>query len=82
MDDKKKVDQAIEKLDQALKAVAQGRVFRVGTKVLFNGKYGVITNVHEGAEDPLASTVDMRLEDGTVVERTSVSAKGLQFFRH
>ncbi len=84
VDDTKKVDEVIESLDNALdklKAVAQGRVFNVGTKVIFRGKFGVITDLNQGSEDPAGSTVDLRLEDGTQVENIKVSSAALEFFR-
>jgi len=80
----KTVDQMIEKLEKALenlKTNAQGRVFNVGTKITYNGKFGVVTDLNKDATDPVGSTVDIRLEDGTVVEKVSVKSSGLKLFR-
>jgi len=74
----------IESLDNALdklKAVAQGRVFNVGTKVIYRGKFGVITDLNQGSEDPAGSTVDLRLEDGTQVDNIKITSAALEFFR-
>ncbi len=46
-----------------------------------DGKFGVVTNLKQGAEDPLASTVDVRLADGTVVDAVSVQSTTLELFR-
>ena len=84
VDDTKKVDEVIESLDNALdklKAVAQGRVFNVGTKVIYRGKFGIITDLNQGSEDPAGSTVDLRLDDGTQVDNIKVSSAALEFFR-
>jgi len=84
VDDTKKVDEVIETLSNALdklKAVATGRVFNVGTKVTYRGKFGIVTDLNQGAEDPAGSTLDLRLEDGTVVENIKVSSAALEFFR-
>ncbi len=84
VDETKKVDEVIESLDNALdklKAVAQGRVFNVGTKVIYRGKFGIITDLNQGSEDPAGSTVDLRLDDGTQVDNIKVSSAALEFFR-
>ena len=84
VDETKKVDEVIESLDNALdklKAVAQGRVFNVGTKVIYRGKFGIITDLNPGSEDPAGSTVDLRLDDGTQVDNIKVSSAALEFFR-
>ncbi len=84
VDETKKVDEVIESLDNALdklKAVAQGRVFNVGTKVIYRGKFGIITDLNQGSEDPAGSTVDLRLEDGTQVDNIKVTSAALEFFR-
>lgn len=80
----KELDNVIEKLEKAserLQAVAQGRVFTAGTKVKFRGKFGVITHLNQGSEDPTASTVDLRLADGTTHENVSVTSTSLELFR-
>lgn len=61
--------------------VAQGRVYKVGTKVTLDGKFGVVTYLHQGSEDPTGSTVDIRLEDGTTVDSVSVTSIALQLLR-
>lgn len=80
----KEINQILERLEKAagrLKAVAQGRVYNVGTKVLFRGKFGVVTDLNQGSEDPAGSTIDIRLEDGTVHETVSVTSTSLELFR-
>ncbi len=84
VDETKKVDEVIKTLDDALdklKTVAQGRVFYVGTKVTYRGRFGVITDLNQGSEDPTGSTVDLRLDDGTQVDNVKVSSAALEFFR-
>lgn len=78
------VDRLLGKMGGALerlKAVAQGRVYNVGTKITYKGKFGVVTDLNQGSEDPLGSTVDIRLEDGTQVENVSVTTVALELFR-
>jgi hypothetical protein len=78
------VDSILDRVDTALgrlQDVAQGRVYIVGTKITFKEKFGVVTNLHQGSEDPTASTVDIRLEDGTIVEDVAVTSVALQLFR-
>ena len=84
VNDTKKVDEVIEKLDNArekLKAVGQGRVYNVGTKIIYQGQFGVITDLNKGSEDPAGSTVDLRLDDGTTVEGVKVTSTILKFYR-
>ncbi len=89
MDDKmpnelENLDTALYKVNAALgrlQAVAQGRVYIVGTKVTLDDKFGVVTYLNQGAEDPLASTVTVRLQDGTVIEDVSVTSVALQLLR-
>ena len=79
-----KVNAVIDRMDVALgrlQDVAQGRVYVVGTKVTFQEKFGVITHLNEGSEDPTGSTVDLRLEDGTTVDAVSVTSIALQLLR-
>ena len=78
------IDHILERLEKAaerLKAVAQGHVYTVGTKVIYRGKFGIVTHLNQGSEDPTASTVDIRLEDGTVQESVSVTSSSLELFR-
>ncbi len=80
----KEIDDILERLENAserLKAVAQGRVYNVGTKVLFRGKFGVVTDLNQGSEDPAGSTVDIRMEDGTTHDSVSVTSTSLELFR-
>jgi len=80
----KEIEEMLERLEKAserLQAIAQGRVYSVGTKVLYRGKFGVVTDLNQGAEDPQASTVDLRMEDGTVHEKVSVTSSALELFR-
>ena len=83
-DELEKTDAVLNRMDAALgrlQDVAQGRVYVVGTKITFDGKFGVVTNLHQGAEDPTASTVNIRLEDGTTVDDVSVTSVALQLLR-
>lgn len=84
VDDTKKVDEILERLNHALgrlQETGQGRVYNVGTKVMYQGKFGVVTDLNQGSEDPSGSTIDLRLEDGTVVENVKVSSASLELFR-
>jgi len=84
IDETKKVKEVIESIDNALdrlKTVAQGRIFVVGTKITYQGKFGVVVNLNKGAEDPTASTIDLRLEDGTMFENIKVTSASLELFR-
>lgn len=79
-----KVDAVLSRMDNALgrlREIAQGRIYVTGTKVTFQGKFGVVTHLHTGSEDPTGSTVDLRLEDGTVIEAVSVTSVALQLLR-
>ncbi len=73
----KRMDDALGRLQD----VAQGRVYIVGTKITFEEKFGVVTHLNQGAEDPFGSTVDIRLEDGTTVDAVSVTSVALQLLR-
>ena len=64
-----------------LQDVAQGRIYNVGTKITFEEKFGVVTHLNQGSEDPAGSTVDIRLEDGTTVDAVSVTSVTLQLLR-
>jgi len=78
------LDRIQQRMDVALGRlhdVAQGRVYQVGTKITFQEKFGVVTHLHQGAEDPTGSTVDIRLEDGTTVDSVSVTSIALQLLR-
>jgi hypothetical protein len=78
------INTVLDRMDVALGRlhdVAQGRVYQVGTKVTFKEKFGVVTNLHQGSEDPTGSTVDIRLEDGTIVDAVSVTSIALQLLR-
>lgn len=74
----------LERLEQAserLQAVAQGRVYVVGTKVLYQGKFGVVTDLNNGSEDPTGSTIDIRMDDGKTFEKVKVTSASLELFR-
>jgi len=73
----KRMDAALGRLHD----VAQGRVYTVGTKVTFEDKFGVVTHLNKGSEDPTGSTVDIRLEDGTTIDSVSVTSVALQLLR-
>ncbi len=78
------VDRLLNRLGGALgrlKAVSQGRVYNVGTKITYKGKFGVVTDLNQGSEDPAGSTVDIRLADGTQVENVSVTTVALELFK-
>lgn len=76
-----KIKARLERASEQLKAVAQGRVYIVGTKVLYQGKFGVVTLLNQGSIDPDATTVDIRLDDGKTVEKVKVSSASLELFR-
>lgn len=83
-DELEKVDSVLYRMDAALgrlQDVAQGRIYNVGTKVTFKDKFGVVTHLNQGSEDPTGSTVDIRLEDGTTVDAVSVTSVALQLLR-
>ena len=71
----------VEQLRRQWKAASRGRGFYVGNMVRLDGALGVIVQVNQGAKDPTASTVDVRLNDGTVVEGVKVSSKNLMLYR-
>lgn len=73
----KRLDSALERLQE----IAQGRVYTTGTKVIFRGKFGVITNLLRGSVDPTGSMVTVRLDDGTVIENVSVTSSSLQLYK-
>jgi len=78
------LDRIQQRMDVALGRlhdVAQGRVYQVGTKITFKEKFGVVTHLNQGSEDPTGSTVDIRLEDGTTVDSVSVTSVALQLLR-
>ncbi len=78
------LDRIQQRMDDALgrlQDVAQGRVYNVGTKITFEDKFGVVTHLNQGSEDPVGSTVDIRLEDGTTVDSVSVTSVALQLLR-
>lgn len=80
----KELDDIMARLEQAserLKAIAQGRVYVVGTKVIYRGKFGVVTELNQGSEDPTGSTIDIRLEDGETAENVKVTSASLELFR-
>lgn len=81
MDNIDKVITRLKEAEDKLKEIAQGRVYNVGTQVLYDGKYGVVTDLNNGSADPTGSTVDLRLADGTVVEGVKVTSSILQLFR-
>jgi hypothetical protein len=84
VDEIEKVDTVLNRMDVALgrlQAVAQGRIYNVGTKITFEDKFGVVTHLNQGSADPTGSTVDIRLEDGTTVEAVSVTSVALQLLR-
>lgn len=83
-DEEAKIEEILRKLEEAQESwqeAGQGRVYDVGTKILLDGKFGVVTDLNQGSTDPAGSTVDVRLADGKVVEGVKVSSKSLQFFR-
>ena len=71
----------LKSAEQKLKEVSQGRAFNVGVRVLYREKFGVVTDLNQGSEDPSGSTVDIRLSDGKVIEGVKVTDKQLQRFR-
>jgi hypothetical protein len=80
----KEIDDILARMERAserLQAVAQGRIYVVGTKILYQGKFGVVTDLNKGSEDPTGSTVDIRLEDGKTVENVKVTSTQLELFR-
>lgn len=81
MTDIDKVIDRLKEVEDRLKEIAQGRIYSVGTQVIYNERLGVVIHLHQGAEDPTASTVDIRLEDGTVFEAVNVASSNLRKFR-
>jgi hypothetical protein len=85
MKDLDTIDKAIEKLEGALENIkkenAQGRVYVVGTLITYKGKLGVVQDLNTTAKDPAGSTVDIRLDNGKVVEKVSVTSSELQLLR-
>jgi len=80
----KDIDKVEEKLDKALARIqetTQGRQFVVGTKEKYRGKFGVVSTLNKTPQDAIASTVDVRLDDGTTVEEVKVTSNLLEFFR-
>jgi uncharacterized UPF0146 family protein len=77
MDIEEKLDRALARLQE----VGQGRQFNVGTKVMYRGRFGVVTDLNQGSEDAAGSTVDIRLDDGTVVDSVKVDSALLQYHR-
>ena len=71
----------LKSAEQRLKEISQGRVFNVGVKILYRDKFGVVTDLNQGSEDPSGSTVDIRLSDGKVIEGVKVTDKQLKLFR-
>ena len=71
----------LRKSEERLKEAGQGRVYNVGTKVLYDGKFGVVTDLNQGSEDPAGTTVDVRLADGTQIEKVKVDSVVLELFR-
>lgn len=71
----------LKKAEERLKDVAQGRAYVVGVQVLYKDKLGVVTHLNQGSEDPTASTVDIRLHDGKIVEGIKVASTEIQRFR-
>lgn len=76
-----KLDDRLKKAEERLKDVAQGRVYVVGVQVLYKDKLGVVTHLNQGSEDPEASTVDIRLHNGKIIEGIKVASKQIQRFR-
>ena len=72
-----KLEKALEKL----KEFSQGRAFDVGTKVIYKGKFGVVTDLNKNSTDVEGSTIDLKMEDGTAVSAVSISSPSLQRFR-
>ncbi len=85
MKDIDKIDKVLDRLGEALenlqKENAQGRVYVVGTLITYDGKLGVVTDLNTTAKDPAGSTVDLRLDNGKVIEKVSVTSSILQLLR-
>ncbi len=79
-----KLDRTQKKLDKALARIqekTQGRQYVVGTKVKYRGKYGVVAKLNKTPQDAAASSVNLRLDDGTTVEEVKVTSVLLEFYR-
>jgi len=81
MTDVNEVINRLKLAEEKLKDVAQGRAFTVGVQVIYKDQLGVVTDLNKGSQDPVGSTVDIRLHDGKVIEGVSVTSKQLQRFR-
>lgn len=82
--DKDTLDNLSEKISSALtrlKEISGGRIYRVGTKVKYKGKLGVVTELNKSPKDPAGSTVDLKLEDGTTTKEVDVDSPNLELFR-
>ncbi len=79
--DKNKAEERVDKALARIQEVTKGRQYVVGTKIKYRGKYGVVTDLNKTPQDVAASTVDLRLADGTTVEEVNVSSVLLEFFR-
>lgn len=78
------IDNIIDNFDNILnkfKSIGQGRVFIVGTKITYKNKFGIITDLNKGSQDPIGSTIDLRLDDGTMFTNIKVSSPSLELFR-
>jgi hypothetical protein len=81
IDELAELDRALEHLDEALRRLKDSaRQYIVGTKIKYEGKFGVVTQLNQGSADPAGGTVDIRLDDGTVVAKVSVTTKALEFY--
>lgn len=83
-DKAKKLDEVLEGLDNALErlqSVGQGRVFVVGTKITYRGRFGVVSELNKTPKDPMGSTVNLRMDDGAVVENIKVTSAALKLLR-
>jgi len=80
----KEIDDILARMERAserLQAIAQGRVYVVGTKVLYRGQFGVVTDLNNGSEDPAGSTIDLRMADGKTFAKVKVTSAALELFR-
>ena len=75
------LDQKISSALSRLQELSGGRVYRVGTKVMYKGKLGVVTELNKTPEDLSGSTVDLKLEDGTTLANVDVDSSSLTLFR-
>lgn len=81
MSDDNKIEERIDKALARIQEVTRGRQYVVGTKVKYRGKFGIVTELNKTPQDVAASTVHLRLDDGTTVEEVNVSSVLLEFFR-